>query len=539
MRHRRPRLATQRIQAGILCLVVLLLASMVNPTDSFVNDKLPYLRWSNAWPAALLATLIASASLAARKPTAWRLTWVTLVLAYTASASAVAIIGSWFDFVNRDGRYRGISMQVPHWLQTLIDKASEISLGASIWVLLTPLAIVAAVLIFAAIWLRRSTLDALGHRLPVMLLYLSLPIALFNLGTTMAELRLPSGEVVASEVTLPLALTVLLGALLSYAGAAPSREEDNEVLADADSAGLDLDKMTATASQLSVVLLVLLGLGLSQTLAYGDALYELVSAREALASDLVSRQLASANPNKYGSVLEVHWAHASVNKSTVRAPASEEVVVKSSDSLEVTEDATKEMWEFPVQVVASPPYIQTQRSADHLGVKYDKAEEPEQIYPRLDAQLRAKDVAFPGVGLSLGLKGFVLLIPLVIGATLVLLAYRLDGLLQRPGQLKEPWILIESARGLAAIVPHLWLACVVMGPCLLAVVLVEVIALTNKTHGMAQTTAADWVSTVYIALALALLLAPVKSSFVALMRLRYRRIATLTADDGELTDDAG
>ena len=108
-------------------------------------------------------------------------------------------------------------------------------------------------------------------------------------------------------------------------------------------------------------------------------------------------------------------------------------------SLQVSEKLTKDTWNF-FEYGQTFGGKTTQQVADREGVRYDEAEGAVKLYPRIEAQLRAKEVAFPGAGISFELANFALVIPFVVFASLVLLGYRARTAITNYSAEREPWI---------------------------------------------------------------------------------------------------
>ncbi len=91
------------------------------------------------------------------------------------------------------------------------------------------------------------------------------------------------------------------------------------------------------------------------------------------------------------------------------------------------------------------------------------------MYPRIETQLRAADVSFPGAGISLDLTSFAFVIPVVVFATLVLFGQwrrELTHVYHTGAELG--WVLVDARTGIVGMVARIWLIAIVVGPWLWA-----------------------------------------------------------------------
>jgi hypothetical protein len=158
--------------------------------------------------------------------------------------------------------------------------------------------------------------------------------------------------------------------------------------------------------------------------------------------------------------------------------------------------------------------------ADREGVSYSSSDTAVSIYPKVEAQLRSKQVAFPGVGFSLDLSSFTLVAPFVLFAVFVLLGERARIAVNCLAVPDDPWILFDGHSGLSGLLALLWLAALAIGPWVLAVVLVQVISLLLRTKGDFENFAIDGLATAYVTLALIILLVPAALAVLRLLLLR-------------------
>jgi hypothetical protein len=390
--------------------------------------------------------------------------------------------------------------------------------------LLSPIAILAIVMMFVALGVGALQKARLASQVSSGLLLAATTCFAFALGALMAETRFPFGEVGASDLTFPLLPVVLLGLLSGRVAIRFLRPTMNcAVPPCVTSRSIDIDKAVSSASQVSLAVVVLIGLGISQTAGYAGAISELISVRKAFAEDLVADRIDSStawSTNKtregevtvFARVSDVPWASISI-------------IEKQKGSLyrvEVEEHLSGERWSLPAWSSKAASSARTQQVADRHGVKFDSAESAERIFPRIDAHLRAKDIAFPGVGLSFELKTFTVVAPLVVSAMLIILAYRVRSAAWEYAHIKEPWILIEAERGAAGALAWAWIACIALGPFIMGVLLVEVMALTHKARGFSQGLIADSLATAYALVTLVLLILPAKSCVDSLLKLRAK-----------------
>ena len=120
----------------------------------------------------------------------------------------------------------------------------------------------------------------------------------------------------------------------------------------------------------------------------------------------------------------VPWADVNI----VQYPSDRQYIV------EVTRKPSQEKWSVRQYHQPFDKGIATQQIADQYGISYQSTDDAMKIYPRIETQLRAGDVSFPGAGISLDLTGFAFIVPIVVFATLVPLHSDYDSLERASGR---------------------------------------------------------------------------------------------------------
>ena len=345
---------------------------------------------------------------------------VLVVAAYALSALAGAVAFAWIDFAARN-----VNAALPGPLEHFFDAHQIVHpSGIGLWAALTPGALMAGIALAAAShpWNPRQLLDL--ESLPFLLQVATAGCAAFLLGSGRAEsLYFAVSDLIdAADIgwsVLPVVALGSLGAWLTLkwrrGASAPSRHPSPP----RESA--DIENVLSSAKRTSVLVLVLLYLGISQTSVYANRMAQLVDARKAFASDILysffnkGGTLTTTTSSADGKLLAsssvvsgVPWADVNI----VQYPGDRRYVV------EVTRKPSQEKWSVRQYHQPFDKGIETQQIADQYGVRYQRTDDATKIYPRIDTQLRVADVSFPGAGISLDLTSFVFVIPVILFETL-------------------------------------------------------------------------------------------------------------------------
>jgi hypothetical protein len=155
-------------------------------------------------------------------------------------------------------------------------------------------------------------------------------------------------------------------------------------------------------------------------------------------------------------------------------------------------------------------------------IKYDANETAVQIFPRVEAALRAKEVALPETGISLDLSSFTIVAPAVVFAALVLLGYRVKAALVSYSGSDEPWLLLDADQELPGMLARLWMLALAILPWLLSIFVVSAVALTLRAKGQSESWTLDIVATTYVCTVIVMLIAPSAIAVGNLVALRGR-----------------
>lgn len=189
--------------------------------------------------------------------------------------------------------------------------------------------------------------------------------------------------------------------------------------------------------------------------------------------------------------------------------------------VEVTRKPSEEKWSVRQYHQPFDKGAATQQIADRYGISYTSTDDATKIYPRIETQLRAVDVSFPGAGISLDLTSFAFVMPVVVFATLVLFGHWLSELTrgyQKDTELQ--WVLVDARNGLIGMVARMWLVAIAVGPWLLGIVFLEAMALTLRTKGMLNTPALEGVFSAYVCIMVVMLTVSTKTAAQRLIELR-------------------
>jgi hypothetical protein len=457
-----------------------------------------------------------------------------VVAAYAFSALAGAAAFAWIDFAARN--LNGVFPEsLQHFLAAHpINDPSDIGLWV-IWVALTPGALIAGIALAAAShpWNPHQLVHL--ESLPFLLLVATAGCAAFLFGSGSAEsLSIAVSDLIdAADIGWSVLPVVALGSLgawvtLEWRGAsAPPRPPSSSREA------ANIENILSSAARTSLLVLVLLYLGISQTSAYANRMAKLVDARKAFASDILyaffskGGTLTTTTTSADGKLLAsssvvsgVPWADVNI----VQYPGDQQYVV------EVTRMPSQEKWSVRQYHQPFDKGIATQQIADQYGISYQSTDDATKIYPRIETQLRAADVSFPGAGISLDLTSFAFVMPVVVFAKLVLFGHWLSELTRGYHKgAKLQWVLVDARDGIVGMVARIWLIAIVVGPWLRGIVFVEAMALTLRTKGMLNTPALEGVFSIYVGIVLVMLTVSTKTAaqtLIELRRLAHARNAT-------------
>ena len=515
------------INGYVVAAIVLLLVPCTSFIEALVNASTPTIHLDPIPFALLFAALICAGICCGNRARSKTLRIAGLFVActttaYCLSALAVTTFVGWLDFTDRVNDLDDLHVFVGRSIAGFFEKhPPQQAFGLGLWSLLTPVALLLFVILLATLARRFLAKGDLAERLAITIILAAVGSSAFLLGSMLTSERFPRSEVEVGNLVFPIAPKVMLGALSAWsyvnlrATVAPKRNSRSARSA------VDVEKVLSQVSQISIIILVLLYLGISQTSGYAHRLSELIRARQAFAVDVLKEQI------KDDSVWSItHFEDGkTIGKSfTVQAPwATIEVGEYAADKgrrrVEVKETLTGEEW--TVRVHQNSLYGSTKEVADREGVRYDGSEGPIKIYPRIETELRSKEVAFPGTGLSLNLSSFTLLVPFIVFAALVLLQYRARTALTYYSRTKIPLIILHARRGLAGTLARLWLSAIAIGPYLLSILVVQAVALTLRARGgTVNTLSLDAIATGYVLAVLVMLITSTRSAVKTLLALR-------------------
>lgn len=440
-----------------------------------------------------------------------------LTAAYVLALLVVTAIAAWTDFTATDPAF-GLN----GWtrLQAFFEKHPPFDLGIGFWVFVSPVALLTfpAVLCFMGFRLDRKDIT---ERLAGLILSIGVASAAFLLGSMMTETRFPRDLIDVGDLVFAATPVIVLGALTAWVAVKFSARP----LRRAYPAQADAAKSISSASQISVLTLVLLYLGISQTSGYANRTADLIELRHAFASDILHDFVASgadlaaftldANgkpAESWNLVPDVPWGDVKIVKF-----ASEPIAHRFN--VQTTESITGESWNID-EYGQTFGGTRTQQIADRQGVRYEASDGAIKLYPRIETQLRAKEVAFPGAGISFELASFTLVVPFVVFASLVLLAYRANTAVANYSAVRDPWLLLDADRGLPGFLAWLWIGALALGPWVLGVLMVQAVGLTLRAKGPLNSLLLEGVATAYVALVLAILVAATASALKAVLMLR-------------------
>jgi hypothetical protein len=523
-RKARPFISRFTLLWGCAIPAILLLFAEAFPfiSEPLLDFTIPPLDWSRL-PYAVFFSFCICLGLScphlggsASYPTARKLI-ALITAAYSLSALAAATALAWIDFAGRD-----INSDLPSTFQKFFDRHSPLSpLSIGFWIPITLGALVALIGLIGAGY-RRDLRNPLS--LELLILLATAGCAAFLLGSTSAEgiSYAISGEIDPADIGWPVLPVIALGSLSAWVTTKFITQSQPSPRMTPAGESVNIENALSSASRTSVLLLILLYLGISQTSTYTSRTAELVEARKGFASDALyiffkGGETLDATRQPDGTLLEsngvltnVPWAEVTI----VQYPKDDRYVV------EVTRRLTKEKWSVRQYHQSFDTGNATQQVADRYGIPYEAADNGIRIYPRIEAQLRATEVTFPGTGISLGLTSFALLVPVVIFATLVLFGHWVRTAVMYYNHSASEWILIDADEGLVGLVARGWLAAIAVGPWLLAFFFVQAVALTLRSKGTLNTLPLEGIASVYVALIMIILLMSTASAIKSLVVLR-------------------
>jgi hypothetical protein len=509
--------------AAILLLLVEACAFVSKPLFDF---EIPTMEWSRL-PSAVFFSFSICIGLSCTHlggpgffPNARKLI-ALITAAYSIAALAAATAFAWLDFAGRD-----VTSNLPMALQDFLKEHSPLDpFGIGFWAPITLGALVALIGLMGAGY-RRDPLQPFGVEFPILLVLLATAgCAAFVLGSASAE-RLSyalSGEIDPADIGWPVLPVTALGSLSAWIITRFMTRNQTPPRTTLAGETVNIEKALPAASKTSVLVLILLYLGISQTATYANRMAELVEAREGFAADALyvffkeggtlnaTRQSPDGKPLESTGVLtRVPWADVMI----VQYPGDERYIVQ------VTRKPTREKWSVGQYHQSFDTGKATQQVADRYGIRYEAADDGIRIYPRIEAQLRATEVTFPGTGVSLGLTSFAFLVPVVIFATLILFGHWVRAAIMYYDNSSVQWILIDADKGLVGLVARGWLAAIAVGPWLLSILFVQAVALTLRSKGTLNTLPLEGIASVYVALIMTMLLTSTASALRALLTLR-------------------
>jgi hypothetical protein len=444
-----------------------------------------------------------------------------LTTAYALAGLLLTLFVSWFDFVGYSNGSR-----VDRWLEGFIPALSG---PFDPWILsvLTPVAVILLMGLGPLMWGWFKSQKNLAQQSALLLLATAVPCASFSLGGVLAARRVPlPGPIDPGLLGFFYLQVIVLGALSALVATlikTSTRKAEPRIPPD-DS--VDLSKVLSSASQLSIFTLLLLYLSISQISSYADRVAQLIKLRQAFAFDVLhdtsdnifhSQMDRNDMAVRRSHILEVPWAKVKILQDPPDA---------DSYRVEVQEILSDEQWSARAsrQQRLYERHLNdgnlTRAIADRLGVANLASDAAISIYPKVEAQLRSREVAVPGAGFSLDLSSFTVVAPLVVFAALVLLGARARAAIDHFSPSNDLWILLDGRNGLPGLLARLLLLALAVGPWALTVVLVQVIALMLRTKGEFETFAVDGIATFYIVAVLVLLLVSTCSAIERLLLLR-------------------
>ena len=514
---------------GVAAIVILLIEACYFLSEFILRFEVPYFDFRNIPTTVLFAAIICIGLCCARfRPRYFPLFGLMVAyvtFAYATGSLIATVLMSWLDFTSRQDGSRALNFSMQDKLESFFNAHPPWSpFGFGFWAALTPFAFFVLVILSPFVPGLRKRCPNVGRCLALMILAIAIPITSFVSGSLLAEHRVPRGLIGGSDVVVSLLPVVILGALSAFVVLSLSASKTEGLLSTSQpSSKVDFSKVIASASQLSVVALILLYLSISQISGYATNISELIQLRRAFASDIL-HTYAPADDVLNASTTE---GNGEVKRWTLvpSVPwATVEVAKYEADHdwyrIEVQEALSNEKWSARAHRINDYPGGNTQTMADREGVSYSSSDTAVSIYPKVEAQLRSKQVAFPGVGFSLDLSSFTLVAPFVLFAVFVLLGERARIAVNCLAVPDDPWILLDGRSGLSGLLALLWLAALAIGPWVLAVVLVQVISLLLRTKGDFENFAIDGLATAYVTLALIILLVPAALAVLRLLLLR-------------------
>jgi hypothetical protein len=517
---------------GLTAIFLLILESCVDLTGPVLHSHAPSFESTLVLPAVLFSAIIGlGLSLGnIRRPRSLSLLGrvaALLTAAFAMSALVMVMLLSWLDFAARGEGDRMPQLLGSETFQAFISThPPDTPFGIGFWATLTPFATAALIccLLLLRTW-AKPEFDLTQH-LSLLLLAVAAPCGAFLFGSMLAEERVPQGFIGGSEIAFPMLPVVVLGALGGFVASRLRPTPQSHKQPKSTDRKADIGKALTSASQLSVLALILLYLSVSQISSYASRVRELIQLREAFASDVL--QQYAPTDDALDNVPSVAWA----NNITISQYSGSDLFGELKDrhdhpyKVAVEESLSREKWS--ARVWRSKYKInRTLLIADREGVSYLATDSPISIYPKIEAQLRAQSVALPDVGFSLDLSSFTIVAPFVIFAVLVLLSERARVVIDNFSPPDDPWVLLDGRTGLQGVLARLWLAAIAIGPWVLAVTVVEVLALLLRSKGDFETYALDGIASVYVGLILALLMV---STCSAVRRLLFMRALFRTAN---------
>jgi hypothetical protein len=491
------------------------------------KSELPFIMEWSRLPYAMFFSAVICAGLSfpsfriPKIPTVVRNFVALIVASYSISALAAAMLFAWLDFTGRD-----VKLNLWSPVQTFLNQhPMPLSpFSVALWVCLTPGAVAVLTGLLCTAYRR-------GFRQPFGVEFLILPISLATIGCAAFLIGSAGAERLSYAFTLvdpadfgwPMLPVLMLGSFGAWVVTTLTSRSRPTVPARTSADSATLGAAISSASGSALLILVLLYLGVSQTASYANRMTELVEARKAFASDVLyaffkdGGALTLVETSSDGKLLwnwdvftKVPWADVTISQY----PGDDRYVV------EVVRKLTEETWSALQYHQSFDTGNATQQVADRYGFRYETSDDAIKIYPRLEAQLQATDVSFPGIGISLDLTSFTLVMPIVVSACLILLGHWARTASRSYNHSRLQWILIDADNGLVGLVARCWLVAIGVGPWLLAILFIQAIALMLRSKGTLNTIALDGAASLYVVLTMSMLVVATMSAVKALVALR-------------------
>jgi len=461
--------------------------------------------------------------------------WLGLAVAWlTASCSLGAVgfiaLNAWLLFTNRFNDNSRNPIVLPAPLLKFFETYSPLNFfGPGFWIVLAPFALVALVALTVVLRGRVTDRIDLSRRLSGLILGSVAAVAAPLFGGTLAG----EGQfdmINPGDLWAPGLAVVALGALAARVFAARN-EPSPPIATNGNDRPTDLSAAIVGASRYSTFVILILYLAISQINSYSDHLKELIEARNAFASDVVNENIL--HPQQYGPAItwkngkissystmvsNVPWGTVDIITTPYTGPANLNAAPDIIVDVKMT--VTHEHWSAVGHAWKIPSVNQLRAIADRDGISAGPPDDAVAIYPKVERWVDQQEIIVPGVGLSVGVASFALLVPFAVFAVTVLMGERLTTVLQRYRRSRARWIVMDAKQGFPLLLAWLWLAALAVGPWTFCIVLIKCIALLLRAKGALETYTVDFFATGYVLIVIVLVLVPTMTVVRDLVTLR-------------------